>query len=152
MLGQKRQTGKTEHFISWQKPPQKWIGQKHSASYSAWQELAGFHGAQQKPFRRGRFCKFVQQKQRFFYNCIILVFLALRKQDDFCWKLNESRMASVESSTKAGWLSSKVLRKRDDFRWKLYKSRMTKKHVNRDNTLEGFHTKMSQSYGHFPYP
>ena len=72
---------------------------------------------------------------------------ALRRQDDFRWKLYEtrtafvesaskagsgclslrvlrSRMAFIESSTKAGWLSFKALRRQDDFRLKLYESRM----------------------------
>ena len=43
---------------------------------------------------------------------------SLQKQDGFHWKLYESRMAFVESSTKAGWLSLKALRKQDGFRWK----------------------------------
>ena len=43
---------------------------------------------------------------------------ALRMQDDFCWKLYESRVNSVESPTK-------TLQKQDDFCWKLYESRIT---------------------------
>ena len=36
----------------------------------------------------------------------------------------ESRMTSVECSTKAGWLSLSALRKQDGCRWVLYESRM----------------------------
>ena len=48
----------------------------------------------------------------------------LKKQDDFRWKLSESRMTFVESSMKTGWLPMKAPRKQDDFRWELYKSRI----------------------------
>ena len=60
--------------------------------------------------------------------CVVLwTFLkALRKQDRdvFRWELYEYRMAFVESSMKAEWLSLKALRKQDGFRWKLYENQM----------------------------
>ena len=49
---------------------------------------------------------------------------AFRKQDHFRWKLYENKMAFIESSTKAGWLSLKALWKQEGFRWKLYEWRM----------------------------
>ena len=54
-----------------------------------------------------------------------LLLKALQKQADFHWKLSETRMTFVESSTKAGRLSLSALRKQDDFHWGLYESRMT---------------------------
>ena len=50
---------------------------------------------------------------------------ALRKHNDFLWKLSESRMTFVESSKKAGWLLLRALQKQDDFCWVLYEKRMT---------------------------
>ena len=49
---------------------------------------------------------------------------AFRKQDHFCWKFYESRMAFIEGSTKARWLLLNDRQKQDGFRWKLYESRM----------------------------
>ena len=49
---------------------------------------------------------------------------SLRTQDDFGWVLYESRMTFVECSMKAGWLSLSALRKQDGCRWVLYESRM----------------------------
>ena len=45
-----------------------------------------------------------------------LLLKALRKQDDFGWKLYEGRMSFSESSTKAGCLLVKALRKQDGLR------------------------------------
>ena len=98
----------------------------------------------------------------------------LRKQVGFRWKLYVSRMAFIESSTKARWLSLKALRKQDGFCWRLYESKMAfvqsstkarwlsfkalwksfKKRVNCDNTE--FHDKIAYvggpSFRRRPWP
>ena len=75
---------------------------------------------------QARSCKFLQQKHcSFAIEGKHAICGWKQDQDVFCWKLDESKMAFVETSTKAGWLSLKALWKQDGFCWKLYESRMT---------------------------
>ena len=96
----------------------------------------GQHNNNPQSFRRARICNFLQLCKNGYKSMMtfiesapkagLLSLKALRKQDDFNWKLYESRMTFVESTTKA-------LQKPDDFCWKLCESRIRMTFVESSN-------------------